>query len=115
MSSPATSNCIFCKLSSGEATGQAILHNVRMHHFPPGQVREASGLQEEAVFVVEDIRPHAAHHLLVIPHAHLPSAKGLDAQHAPLGPPSSPPFQLEGRQGRRCSGVDGGGGAAGAG
>uniref|UniRef100_A0A914ULG0 Adenosine 5'-monophosphoramidase HINT3 n=1 Tax=Plectus sambesii TaxID=2011161 RepID=A0A914ULG0_9BILA len=57
--------CIFCKLSKGEHP-QARLH------------------EDDELFVVEDIHPHAPHHYLVITKSHIGRPTDLDSRDAGL-------------------------------
>jgi len=58
--------CIFCKISRKELVAQEFLHT------------------DDQLFVVEDIKPHAPHHYLIIPHAHIRNPKTLTRKDGPL-------------------------------
>ncbi len=58
-------NCIFCRIVDHRAPAKIVL-------------------EDELAVAIEDIRPQAPVHLLVIPRLHLPSLKEASADHEPL-------------------------------
>jgi len=52
-------NCIFCKIDRGEIPAEKIY-------------------EDDKVFVVKDIAPHAPVHLLIVPHEHTPTLLDLE-------------------------------------
>jgi histidine triad (HIT) family protein len=58
-------DCLFCNMANHEM-------DVEMVH------------EDDEVFALRDLHPRAPVHLLIIPKAHIPSARELDEEHGPL-------------------------------
>jgi histidine triad (HIT) family protein len=59
------SDCLFCKMASGEMPIE-------------------KAYEDDEVFAVPDLNPRAPVHMLIIPKAHIPSARDLTEEHGAL-------------------------------